>query len=169
MPTREEFCQTYGLSDEQVKERLEAIGLRIKKKYSDKEGARFKEAQEMLEQGQPLDEIAQYYAALDAEAEDPMTKLNRAAMEAGVELGGQQAEIIASVIPQATMLALEQKIKSGAIEAEFKRLWREMGSVGKPVDLEAEVIEYWNQKHLGCSKSQMSLPESSTESSDSDS
>ncbi len=169
MPTREEFCHCYDLSDQEVKQRLRAIGLRVKKNYSDFELERFKEAQEMLDQGQPLAEVAKHFAALDEKNKDPLAKLDEAAMKAGVELGDRQADIIAAVIPKATMLRLEQKINSGEIEDEFKRLWNELGAVGKPVDLEAEVVEYWNRTHLSSSKSQMSLPESSTESSDSDS
>ncbi len=50
MPTREELCQLHSLSDEQVKERLRAARLRVKKRYSDREGQRFTEASEMLKQ-----------------------------------------------------------------------------------------------------------------------
>ncbi len=170
MPTREELCQLHSLSDEQVKERLRAARLRVKKHYSDREGQRFTEALQMLGQGQTLQQVTDYFTALDENNKDPLTKLDEAAMKAGVELGDRQADMIAAVIPKATMLRLEQKINSGEIENEFKRLWNELGAVGKPVeDLEAEVVEYWNQKHLDESKSQMSLPEFSTESSDSDS
>ena len=169
MPTREELCQIHSLSDEQVKERLRAARLRVKKHYSDREGQRFTEALQMLGQGQTLQQVTEYFTALDENNKDPLTKLDEAAMKAGVELGDRQADIIASVIPKATMLRLEQKINSGEIENEFKRLWNELGAVGKPVDLEAEVVEYWNRTHLSSSKSQMSLPESSTELSDSDS
>ena len=61
-----------------------------------------------------------------------------------------------------------QKIESGAIDAAFEKYLAEMGTVGKE-ELEAQVVEVWNQTYLEGSKSQMSLPESSTESSDSDS
>ena len=172
MPTREELRTQFSLDEAQVKKTLKAAGLRLKKNYSDSEAECFRQAREMLtEQTKTYEEVKAYFASLNSTKKDSLEEveqLNQAAIKAGVLLGGRQGELMASIIPKAAMMTLMQKIESGAIDAAFEKYLAEMGTVGKE-ELEAQVVEVWNQTYLEGSKSQMSLPESSTPSSDSDS
>jgi hypothetical protein len=89
-------------------------------------------------------------------------------MEAGFQVGLQQAEIMGKVIPQVTILRLKEMIVTGELRQNFQQIWTEAMTAGNSLSVTEMVEERWREYQLTRYQPLTSLPESSTASSDSD-
>ncbi|ACK70906.1 hypothetical protein PCC7424_2489 [Gloeothece citriformis PCC 7424] len=196
--TREDFQREYNLSDEDVRETLKACGLSLKKRnYSDEEFERFAEARKLFEEGvaNSYDDIANYFKSngvqpdsddhdldisndnssdgnglvMSEKLAEDLRLLEAQAMEAGFQMGLQQAEIMGKVIPQVTILRLKEMIITGELKQNFQQIWNEATkSLGNAPSLTEQVEGRWKEHQLNRYQPPTSLPSSSTESSSND-
>ena len=185
MPSPEEMSREFNLSDEDFQETARACGLSLSQKnYSDQERERFAEARNLLDEGvaNSYEDLTHYFQERGVRASEddpettpaplsnstnPLAQLKRQAIQAGFELGLQQAEVLAQAIPQATMLRLNQMIENGQLRQEFLKLWQEqaVASLGKE-EIRSLVESEWLTHQLNASQNPTGLLESSTESSE---
>lgn len=184
--TKDDFAREYGLPDDEVQSTLKACGLLLQKKtYTEAERERFATARNLFEEGTATsyDDVEVYFqneAALSLEDEpeslediDPrvvsaVEALRQEAIAQGFRMGVDNAEIIAQVIPQATLLRLIEIVDSGEMRQQFERFWNAQAfsvSGKRPVSSE-EIANYWTRHQISASATVASLPRSSTESSD---
>lgn len=192
MPYSKEDLQTeFNLAPDEVTQTLRACGLSLKKRaYSDQERERFATARKLFQEGSATsyDDIATYFQKeratvdtnntqtndqeplVDARLTAMLETLRQEAIAQGFEIGLQQAEMMKQVIPHATILRLQQMIQSGELRTQFESVWRQMQmQLGEPQSLMEEVEAHWQTIQLPSSPPPASLPESSMESSGSDS
>lgn len=189
--SKEDLQIEFNLAPDDVTQTLRACGLSVKKRtYSDRERERFATARKLFQEGAATsyDDIATYFqkegVAVDIEdsqtnRQEPMVDarltamletLRQEAIAQGFEIGLQQAEMMKQVIPHATILRLQQMIQSGELRTQFESVWRQMQTqLGEPQSLMEEVEAHWQTIQLPSSPPPASLPESSMESSGSDS
>lgn len=176
--TRDDFSQEFQLSANDVRETLNALGVHPnKKRFSEAERSRFAEARKLLEEGAAAsyEDLEAHFrvglvggATSDASPEY-LKELERQAVEAGFELGLQQGQIMGQVIPHAAVMRLKEMIATGELKANFQAYWDRAMQQGKsPERVDALMEECWSAYRLERSQPPMSLPESSTASSDSD-
>jgi hypothetical protein len=179
--TREDFQQEYNLGEEDIKETLKACGLSLKKRnYSDEDKERFAQARRLFEEGtaNSYDDIASYFknndilnseengngVAISEGLVEHLCLLEQQAMEAGFQVGLQQAEIMGKVIPQVTILRLKEMIVTGELRQNFQRIWQEATeTLGNVESLSDRVEGRWKEYQLKRYQPLTSLPESSTE------
>ena len=183
--TREDFQKEYNLSEEDIKETLKACGLSLKKRnYSDEDKERFAQARKLFEEGiaNSYDDIANHFnnigispevtgngVTINEELVEHLRLLEQQAMETGFQVGLQQAEIMGKVIPQVTILRLKEMIVTGELRQNFPHIWQEAAeNLGNVESLSDRVEGRWKEYQLERYQPLMSLPESSTESSNSD-
>jgi hypothetical protein len=181
--TREDFQREYNLSEEDVRDTLKACGLSLKKRnYSDGERERFTQARKLFEDGlaHSYDDIANHFKThqfedngnglvVSEELAEHLRLLEEQAIETGFQVGLQQAEIMGKVIPQVTIIRLKEMIATGELRQNFEQLWREAAAqLGNAQSLTERVEGKWQQYQLEKYQPLTSLPDSSTESSNSD-
>lgn len=183
--TREDFQREYNLDEEDARETLKACGLSLKKRnYSDRDKERFAQARKLFEDGlaHSYDDIANYFKsngihpehndngmAVSKELAEHLRLLEQQAMETGFQVGLQQAEIMGKVIPQVTIMRLKEMIVTGELRQNFQQLWSEAaGTLGNVESLSERVEGRWKEYQLQRYQPLTSLPESLTESSNSD-
>ncbi len=182
MYTREDFGREYGLNVEDVDETLKVCGLSAKKRnYSAPERERFAQARKMFDEGvaNSYDDLAEYFKGQDLETPETATitpelaehlrLLEQEAVETGFKMGLQHGEIMGKVIPQVAIMRLKEMIATGELKQNFERLWREASAgLGNEESMSELLQTRWRDYQLSKSPPLTSLPESSTESSDSD-
>lgn len=189
--SKEDLQTEFNLAPDDVTQTLRACGLSLKKRvYSDRERERFATARKLFQEGSATsyDDIATYFQKegvavdtddtqtsyreplVDARLTAMLETLRQEAIAQGFEIGLQQAEMMKQVIPHATILRLQQMIQSGELRTQFESVWRQMQTqMGESQSLMEEVEAHWQTIQLPLSPPPTSLPESSMESSDSDS
>jgi hypothetical protein len=179
--TREDFQREYNLSEEDVRETLKACGFSPKKRnYSEVDKERFAQARKLFEDGlaHSYDDIANHFrnnaepngngVTIDEELAEHLRLLEKQALETGFQVGLQQAEIMGKVIPQVTIMRLKEMIITGELRQNFQQLWTEAMTTGNLPSVTEMVEERWREYQLTRYQPLTSLPESSTESSNSD-
>lgn len=177
--TKTDLAHEFNLPDGEVDEMLRACGLSTKKKaYTESDRARFQEGRELITNGQATsyDEVAAYFSG---EAEDEASEatppvidtLRQEAIAHGFQIGLEQAEIIAQVIPLATIRKLEQMVANGELRNALQELLSQTFPKTKKRSVTREEIEaHWTTYQIEAyQEPRESLPPSSTESLDSDS
>ncbi|ACK72240.1 hypothetical protein PCC7424_3861 [Gloeothece citriformis PCC 7424] len=168
-----------------------------KRNYSDEEKERFAEARKLFEEGvaNSYDDIANYFKSngvqpdsddhdldisndnssdgnglvMSEKLAEDLRLLEAQAMEAGFQMGLQQAEIMGKVIPQVTILRLKEMIITGELKQNFQQIWNEATkSLGNAPSLTEQVEGRWKEYQLHRYQPPTSLPSSSTESSSND-
>lgn len=180
--TKSDFAREFNLPESEVDETLLACRLSVKKKnYTESDRERFKEARDLFVNGQATsyDEVATYFDEPVGEGDDTPTgemtpsvldKLRQEAIAHGFQLGLEQAEIIAQVVPLATMRKLEQMIANGELRQSLQELWSQSFPKNKRRSVTTEELEaHWTTYQLDQYQEPLeSLPPSSTELSESD-
>lgn len=182
--TREDFQREYNLGEEDVRETLKACGLSLKKRnYSARERESFARARKLFDEGtaNSYDDIANYFkskgihpedngngVAVSEELAEHLRLLEEQAVETGFQVGLQQAEIMGQVIPQVTIMRLKEMIVTGELRQNFQQLWAEAMTRGNSLSVTEMVESRWREEQLTRSQPLTSLPDSSTESSNSD-
>lgn len=192
--TKDDFAREYGLPNDEVQSTLRACRLSTQKEtYTEAERERFATARNLFNEGTATsyDDVEAYFQdedtlPLEDESEslenesEPLENVNprvvsavealrQEAIAQGFSIGMLNAETIAQVIPQATMLRLLQLIESGELRQEFERYWTQafpVSELGKKSVAPEEIANYWTQLQISASATVASLPSSSTESSD---
>lgn len=185
MFTREDFQREYALSADDVQETLKACGLSLKKRnYSEAEQERFAQARTLFDEGiaNSYDDLASHFKSQDFDFEDDnnavavsaelaehLRLLEQQAVDAGFQMGLQQAEIMGKVIPQVTIMRLKEMIATGELRQNFEQFWQEAtGQLGNVEVLSERVETRWKEYQLQRYQPLTSLPESSTQSSNND-
>ncbi len=107
--------------------------------------------------------------AVSEELAEHLRLLEEQAMETGFQVGLQQAEIMGQVIPQVTIMRLKEMIASGELRQNFEQLWLEAAAgLGNPESLAERLEGRWKAYQLERYQPLTSLPDSSTELSNSD-
>ncbi len=183
----EDFQRQYNLSEEDVKETLKACGISVEKpSYSQADNTSFALARKLLDDGlaNSYDDIANHFKNLQSngkeksnnfennpEVQERLKSLEQQAIQRGLSIGIQHAEIMGKVIPKATIMRLKQMIETGEMRDNFDQLWQQAtsSSLGKDDEyLTLELERQWNQYQLQKSQPPLNLLESSTESSNRD-
>lgn len=186
--TKNDFAREYNLPDDEVQSTLKACGLLLQKKtYTEAERERFATARNLFDEGTatsyddvevyfqneatlPLEDEPESLEDIDPRVVSAVEALRQAAIAQGFRMGIDNAEIIAQVIPQATMLRLIEIVDSGEMQQQFERFWKAQAfsvseSGKKPISSE-EIANYWTRRQISASATVASLPVSSTELSD---
>ena len=181
--TPEDLQREFNLSQEDVRDTLIACGLSLKKQnYSQVEKELFARARKLFEEGlaHSYDDIASHFqthevkdngkgVAVSEELAEHLRLLEEQAMETGFQVGLQQAEIMGQVIPQVTIMRLKEMIASGELRQNFEQLWLEASAgLGNPESLAERLEGRWKAYQLERYQPLTSLPDSSTELSNSD-
>ncbi|MEG3437857.1 hypothetical protein V0288_12085 [Pannus brasiliensis CCIBt3594] len=171
--TVEDFAREYELSASEVEATLTAIGLpTAKPDYSEAERERFARARELFEEGiaNSYDDIAAFFEneSVPNVAPEPTLSLEEQAIETGFQVGFRQAEIMGQVIPRVTVMRLKEMVATGELKQNFQQLWIEAMDAGNSTSVTARIDRRWREYQLERYQPLTSLPESSTESSDSD-
>ena len=180
--TPEDLQREFNLSQEDVRDTLIACGLSLKKQnYSQVEKELFARARKLFEEGlaHSYDDIANHFqsngvqkgdgVAVSEELAEHLRLLEEQAMETGFQVGLQQAEIMGQVIPQVTIMRLKEMIASGELRQNFEQLWRGAAAgLGNPESLAERLEGRWKAYQLERYQPLTSLPDSSTELSNSD-
>ncbi len=181
--TPEDLQREFNLSQEDVRDTLIACGLSLKKQnYSQVEKELFARARKLFEEGlaHSYDDIASHFqtyevkdngksVAVSEELAEHLRLLEEQAMETGFQVGLQQAEIMGQVIPQVTITRLKEMIASGELRQNFEQLWRGAAAgLGNPESLAERLEGRWKADQLERYQPLTSLPDSSTELSNSD-
>lgn len=168
--TRQDFQAQYNLSEEDVQLTLNAIGFSAKKrKFNQDEQKLFAEARELLTSDRAVtwEQLREYFQEQGVHC-SKQTDLGRTieqeAIETGVQIGMQQGDIIAEVIPKAAMYRLQEKIANGELRESFSQLWTE--AMGKSENLEVMIEQRLKKSQLEESPSPTNLLPSSMESSE---
>ncbi len=173
--TQENFQTDYSLSEQDVLETLNAIGISPQKKsYSQQDQKRFAEARKLYSEGAATsyEDLAAYFNQNNeqvSEGSDILSTLDEQAVQTGFELGSRQAEIMSEVIPKATMMRLTQMIESGEMKNKFQSYWKNTMKAGKSPDVDSLVEDYLETRQLAPTSFPTNLLNSSTESSPNDS